>query len=75
MASTPTAERPRSAANPIDRAKRQREDQRLMRLSYAQTFETLSAKQRRRELEKFLVVREKRPKPLGESRFSRIELF
>src|SRR6187431_1917333 len=31
MASTPTAERPRSAANPIDRAKRQREDQRLMR--------------------------------------------
>jgi hypothetical protein len=25
-----------------------------MRLSYAQTFETLSAKQRRRELEKFL---------------------
>src|SRR3954451_17532141 len=33
MASTSTAERPRSAAaNPIDRARRQREDQRLMRL-------------------------------------------
>src|SRR3954451_16695768 len=32
MASTPTAERPRSPANPVDRARRQREDQRLMRL-------------------------------------------
>src|SRR3954468_7194430 len=33
MASTPMAERPRSApANPTDRARRQREDQRLMRL-------------------------------------------
>src|SRR5829696_474808 len=33
MAETSTAERPRSAtANPIDRARRQREDQRLMRL-------------------------------------------
>src|SRR3954451_7146612 len=31
MASTPTAERPRSPANPVDRARRQREDQRLMR--------------------------------------------
>src|SRR3954449_10233200 len=33
MAQTPTADRPRSVtANPIDRARRQREDQRLMRL-------------------------------------------
>src|SRR3954454_5566420 len=36
MASTSTAERPRSApANPTDRARRQREDQRLMRLVQA----------------------------------------
>src|SRR4051794_41260730 len=32
MASPPTADRPRSPANPVDRARRQREDQRLMRL-------------------------------------------